>query len=35
MLVGASALLIVGALYPFVLWAKGIFEWFTVKKRHY
>lgn len=34
-LVGASALLIVGALYPFVLWAKGVFEWFTVKKRHY
>ena len=34
-LVGTSALLIVGALYPFVLWVISIYKWFTVKKRHY
>ena len=34
-LVGTSALLIVGAAYPFALWAVGVYKWFTVKKRHY
>lgn len=34
-LVGTSALLIVGALYPFILWVISVYKWFTVKKRHY
>lgn len=34
-LVGTSALMIVAALYLFIQFVKGIFLWFTVKKRHY
>lgn len=34
-LVCTSALLVVGAAYPFFLFAKTIYQWFTVKKRHY